>query len=154
MATNQLKKFLVKAKINSYALIGEGGEKILSDGSKEIEFREKDFEYRDRYFGFNHFVGQEVVFQSKKFIWGMNYYGKVISKSVPPRQIYQFFQESLRRTPGDKPFRGPKRFKKNDFQYLNRTKGNIEEFEGEEEIFYKGKLTYRLIYQGGIVMEK
>jgi len=56
-----LNQFLVKAKINTYVLSGEGGEKILSDGSKEFEFKEGKFEYRDRYFGFNPFIGQEIV---------------------------------------------------------------------------------------------
>ena len=51
MDVKQLSKFLVKAKINTYASSGEGGEKILPDGGKEFEFEEKEFKYRDRYFG-------------------------------------------------------------------------------------------------------
>ncbi len=34
MNISQLNKFLVKAKINTYASSGEGGEKVLPDGSK------------------------------------------------------------------------------------------------------------------------
>lgn len=48
MDTKQLSKFLVEAKINTYASSGEGGEKILPDGSKELEFEKKEFKYRDR----------------------------------------------------------------------------------------------------------
>lgn len=88
--THQLSKFLVKAKINTYASSGEGGEKILADGSKEFEFRERKFKYRDRYFGFDPFIGQEIVFQNKKIVWGMNYYGRVVSKVIPQKQVYQF----------------------------------------------------------------
>lgn len=79
---NQLSKFLVKAKISTYASSGEGGEKILEDKSKEFEFKEGILRYRDRYFGYNPFCGQEIVFQKDIPIWGMNYYGKVISKRV------------------------------------------------------------------------
>jgi len=154
MVINQLNKFLVKAKINTYASSGEGGEKLLSDGSKEFEFKEKEFKYRDRYFGFNPFVGQEIVFQNRKIIWGMNYYGRVISKSIPPKQIYQFLQESLKKIPKDKPFRGPQKFKEDGFQYSNKIKGNVKKFEGEEKIFYQRRLVYSLIYHGGIVLEK
>jgi hypothetical protein len=68
MDIKQLSKFLVKAKINTYASSGEGGEKLLSDGSKEFEFREKEFKYRDRYFGFNPFVGEEIVWQNEKVV--------------------------------------------------------------------------------------
>lgn len=151
---SKLSKFLVKAKINTYASSGEGGEKILADGSKEFEFVEKGFRYRDRYFGFNPFIGQEVVFQNKKIVWGMNYYGRVVSKVVPPKQIYQFLQEALKKVPQSKPFRGPQRFKRDNFQYFNKVKGTVEKFEGEEKIFYKGKLVYRLVYHGGIIEEK
>lgn len=154
MAINQLNKFLVKAKINTYASSGEGEEKILSDGSKEFEFREKEFKYKDRYFGFNPFVGQEIVFQNRKIIWGMNYYGRVVSKTIPSKQIYQFLQEALRKIPEDKPFRGPRRFKKGDFKYFNEVKGNVKKFKGEEKIFYKREMAYKLIYHGGIVTEK
>jgi hypothetical protein len=157
MDIKQLSKFLVKAKINTYASSGEGGEKVLLDGSKEFEFREGEFKYikyRDRYFGFNPFIGQEVVFQNKKIIWGMNYYGKVISKIIPLKQIYQFLREALRKIPENKPFRGPNRFKGDNFEYFNKVKGTVEKLEGEEKILYKGKLVYRLIYYGGMVMEK
>ena len=47
MDLKQLNKFLVKAKINTYASSEEGGEKILPDGSKEFEFKEREFKYRD-----------------------------------------------------------------------------------------------------------
>lgn len=154
MDINQLSKFLVKAKISTYASSGEGGEKVIPDGSKEFEFKEEEFRYRDRYFGFNPFVGQEIVFQNRKIIWGMNYYGKVVSKVISPRQVYQFLQESLKKIPEDEPFRGPQGFKKDNFKYFNKVKGTVEKFEGEEKIFYKGKLVYRLIYHGGIVLEK
>ncbi|MBU4331496.1 hypothetical protein KKD20_00015 [Patescibacteria group bacterium] len=99
MDIKQLSKFLVKAKISTYASSGEGGEKLLPDGSKEFEFREEELKYRDRYFGFNPFVGQEVIFQNGKIVWGMNYYGKVVSKIIPPKQAYRFLQEALKKFP-------------------------------------------------------
>ncbi|HUT95999.1 MAG TPA: DUF5680 domain-containing protein [Candidatus Paceibacterota bacterium] len=154
MNIKQLSKFLVKAKINTYTSSGEGGEKVLPDGSKEFEFTEGEFKYRDRYFGLNFFVGEEIIWKSGKTVWGMNYYGKIVSQTVSPRQIYQFLQETLKRIPENKPFRGPYRFKKDNFKYFNKTKGTVEKFEGEEMIFHKGKSVYKLIYHGGIIKEK
>lgn len=90
MNIKQFNKFLTKAKINTYASSGEGGEKILSDGSKEFEFKEKEFRYRDRYFGFNPFIGEEIIWENKKVVWGMNYYGEIISKIILVKRIYQF----------------------------------------------------------------
>ena len=154
MNIKQLSKFLVKAKINTYTSSGEGGEKVLFDGSKEFEFIEGEFKYRDSYFGLNFFVGEEIVWKSGKTVWGMNYYGKIVSQTVSPRQIYQFLQEALRKIPENKPFRGPQRFQKDNFKYFNKTKGTVEKFEGEEMIFHKGISVYKLIYHGGIIKEK
>ncbi len=154
MDIKQLSKFLVKAKINTYTSSREGGEKILSDGSKEFEFIEGEFEYRDRYFGLYFFIGEEIVWESKKVVWGMNYYGKIISEITPVESVYQFLQSALKRITEDKPFRGPNNFKKDDFKYVNEVKGIVGKFEGEEMIFYKERLVYKLIYHGGTIEEK
>jgi hypothetical protein len=154
MDIKQLSKFLIKAKINTYASGGEGGEKILSDGGKEFKFKEGKFEYRDRYFGFNPFIGQEIVWQKEKTIWGMNYYGEIISEVVPAKKIYQFLQEALKKITENKPFRGPDNFKQGDFEYFNKVEGVVENFNGEEKIFYKKQLIYQLNYNGGLIMNK
>ncbi len=151
MNTKQVSKFLMKAKINTYASSGEGEEKVLSDGSKKLEFEEKEFRYRDRYFGYGSFVGEEIVWQNKKAVWGMNYYGKIVSEIIPAKQIYQFLQEALKKVTENKPFRGPDNFKKDNFRYINEVKGTVEKFEGHEIIFYKDKLVYKLSYHGGVV---
>lgn len=154
MNTKQLRKFLVKAKINTYASSGEGGEKVLPDGSKELEFEEKEFKYRDRYFGYSPFIGEEIVWQNGKVVWGMNYYGEIVSEIIPAKQIYQFLQEALKKVTENKPFRGLDNFKKDNFKYVNETKGTVERFEGHETIFYKEELAYELNYYGGVVKIK
>lgn len=154
MNVKQLNKFLVKAKINTYASSGEGGEKILPDGSKEFEFKEKEFRYKDRYFGYNPFIGQEIVWQGEKVVWGMNYYGETISEIISSKEIYQFLQEALKKITDDEPFRGPDNFRRDDFEYVNRVKGTAGKFKGEERIFYKGQPIYKLSYHGGSITMK
>jgi len=154
MNVKQLSKFLVKAKINTYASSGEGGEKILPDGGKEFEFEEKEFKYRDRYFGFNPFIGEEIVWQNEKMVWGMNYYGKITSETIPAKQIYQFLQETLKKITEDKPFRSPDNYKQGDFEYFNKVEGTLEDFKGNEKIFYKEQLVYKLNYNGGLITGK
>lgn len=154
MDIKQLSKFLIKAKINTYASSGEGGEKILSDGGKEFGFEEKEFKYRDRYFGFNPFIGEEIVWQNGKIIWGMNYYGKIISEAIPAKQIYQFLQEALKKVTENKPFRGPDNLKQGDFEYFNKVEGMVKNFNGEEKIFYKKQPVYQLSYNGGLIVNK
>lgn len=85
----KLSKFLVKAKIATYASAGEANEKVLEDGCKELLFEEDKFKYRDRYYGFNPFFGEEIVWQNGKIIWSMNYFGRIFSDAVPAKEVYQ-----------------------------------------------------------------
>jgi len=57
----RLSEFLVKAKIATYASEGEASEIVLEDGAKELTFEDGKFKYRDRYYGFNPFVGEEIA---------------------------------------------------------------------------------------------
>ena len=148
----KLEEFLVEAKINTYASEGEFGETKLVDGSKELRFGKCGFKYRDRYFGSDFFVGEEVVFENEKPIWGMNYYGKATS-DIRSSIIYDFLKEALKRVTPEKPFRGPDSFKSDDWEYVNRSKGNVEQFIGEEQVLFKGEIVYKLNYHGGLIQK-
>lgn len=147
----ELIKFLVRAKINTYASEGEGGEKVLEDGSKELIYSEGDFRYRDRYFGFSSFIGEEVVWENDAIIWGMNYYGQIVSEAVGVKELYLFLQGALRRVNEELPFRGPERVMRGDFEYVNEVNGDVKEFTGLEKILFQGKEVFRLVYHGGLV---
>jgi hypothetical protein len=58
--------FLLRAKLKTYATGGEGNERDFEDGTREMSYREGDFFYRDRYFGSNPFIGEEVVWRKGK----------------------------------------------------------------------------------------
>ena len=149
-----LATFLVKAKFNTYATKGETKEKINLNGEKELTFKENNLKYKDKYFGYNPFIGEEIVWKNDDIIWGMNYYGKVTSKKVLPAKIYEFLKEALKTVDVSTPFRGSKKYKKQNFIYTNKTKGSIENFKGEEKIFYKNILVYILTYHGGFIKKK
>ncbi|KKQ54774.1 MAG: Transcriptional regulator, XRE family [Parcubacteria group bacterium GW2011_GWA2_38_13] len=149
-----LKNFLKEAKINTYAGIGEVGEKILGDRGKKFEYVKNNFYYRDIYFGFNPFIGEEIVFFRKKPIWGMNYYSEIIAGHVSAMIIYAFLKKALKKVPKNKPFRGPDNFNDKNFEYINTVKGTIKKCIGKEKIFYNKKLVYILNYCGGIIKEK
>jgi len=148
MDIGELCRFLVKAKINTYAGGREGA--ILRDGSKELVFSEGKFGYRDRYFGFNPFIGEETVFYEEACIWGMNYYGFAVpSEDFSLKDMYKFLREALKRVSEKKPFRGPEKYEKHQFKYVNNVEGDLSRFNGTERIFHKGKEIYTLLYQGG-----
>ena len=145
----ELGKFLVKAKISTYASEGEANERVLEDGAKELIFESDGFRYRDRYYGFNPFVGEEIVWQDNKIIWSMNYFGKILSNVVSAKEVYKFLQSAMRQVKEDRPFRGPNYFRSGDFEYIDESTGDVHNFVGVERILFKGQEIYRLNYHGG-----
>ncbi|MFW6282433.1 MAG: DUF5680 domain-containing protein [Minisyncoccales bacterium] len=143
------KEFLIKAKKETYANI-KSKKKKLKDKSKELTFSEKDFIYRDRYFGGNPFSGEEVIFKKKTPIWIMNYYGKADSK-ISSIKIYNFLKKALSNINEEIPFRGPKKFNSEKWKYINKLKGTINFFQGKELIYFKNKLVYICYYHGGLL---
>jgi len=145
----KLPEFLTEAKRATYA--GNGAEKKLPDGSRELNYEKGQLKYRDRYFGSKLFSGQEIIFNKDKPVWSMNYYGKSIKEFIFTEGIYSFLRKALSKVAEDSPFRGPKKFAEGLWGYENKWEGNLDEFSGEEKIFYKDKLVYKLRYHGGEV---
>ena len=147
----ELREFLVKAKTAAYASGSEANEKALADGAKELTFEDGGFKYRDMYYGFNPFFGQEIVWQSDKIVWSMNYFGKISSDAVQAKEVYKFLQSAMRQVKEDRPFRGPDSFKSGDFEYIDESEGDVNHFTGIERILFRGREVYRLNYHGGSV---
>ena len=80
----------------------------------------------------------------------MNYYGKII-RDVSSKKVYEFLRVVLRKTSEELPFRGPKYFRSEEFEYFNQVEGNLESFSGIEKIAFRGKIVYILFYHGGVV---
>lgn len=147
-----LNEFLVEAKVNTYASNGEGGERTLSDGCKELSYSNGEWKYQDRYYGSDPFIGEEIVWRSGEMVWGMNYYGKIVPGAINNGQIgsfLSFLKKSLSAVMPDKPFRGPKGFEESDWQYMSESSGTVDEFQGSESITFEGKKVYGLVYHGG-----
>jgi hypothetical protein len=148
-----LSDFLVLAKRNAY--IGEDSVrenyKISEDGFSECVFSRDNYKYRDRYFGSEHFAGEEVVYQKQKPVWAMNYYGQLIEKDIPTKEVFNFLGKMLSEVPAAKPFRGPKFCCEGQFTYINHIEGDIEDFRGLESILFDGEKVYMLYYHGGTI---
>lgn len=150
----ELNQFLLAAKINTYATNGEKSETKLEDGTNELIFQEDNFKYRDRYFGANPFIGQEIVWQNEQRIWGMNYYGQVLgleNKATLFGEFLNFLKLALRQIEIDKPYRGPAQFKDGHFEYFCECQGAIAKFIGSEKILYQGQEIYHLDFHGGSI---
>ena len=143
-------KFLVAAKKASYA------EKrnypvILEDQSKELVFEANSLRYRDRYFGLNPFVGEEVVFENGKPIWAMNYFGTVLQKDLSPESVYTFLRGPLKSAEPERPYRGPRSYTAGEYEYRDHSEGKLDFFIGMEHIRFRGQVIYKLNYHGGLL---
>ena len=56
--------------------------------------------------------------------------------------------------PEEKPYRGPKEYRKGELLYVNNFTGEIDNFSGEEIIKENGKEIYHAKYIGGLVDQR
>jgi len=145
-----LKEFIVEARKNTFA----GGASSVSNlrllASTQLEFQRGVYFYRDVFFsGEKRVVGQEIVYQDSKPVWGMSYIGSTIGKAE-----INFLKESLLELADKCRFGAPSEYVKRELKYQDRGQGNLDSFSGTEEIFLEGKNIYQLSYNGGIISDK
>ena len=149
-------EFLLAAKRRTYA--GETPATAAADplvpGAVELAWGQGQWHYRDLYFGAARFSGTEWVTRQGVPFWAMSYAGGVLE--APPKDevsaIYRFLRAALRQVPAELPFRGPLNYSLGDFRYENAPEGDLDSFEGREQIFRAGKPCYRLTYAGGLIL--
>ncbi|MHA2220172.1 MAG: DUF5680 domain-containing protein [Candidatus Hodarchaeales archaeon] len=150
-----LEDFLIKAKKNTYASQGDNASvEPLLPGTKQLEYQEGDFFYRDIYVGMSYFVGQEIIYFKNNPIWSMCYAGGVeenVTEESDIMQVYRYLRVVLGKVSKENIFRGPKIVKDDDKEYINESDGTIESFSGSEYITINGKRVYHLHYSGGII---
>jgi hypothetical protein len=146
-----LKDFLIEAKKNTYGAGGEEKEIKLDDGGKKFIFEKDGWKYEDKYFGFDPFVGEEIVWQNGKVVWVMNYCGKVLKDTASPKEIYAFLKKALLQPDPLVPLRGPEKFEEGDFKYVNVGGGDLSLFQHVEVILYEGERVYELSCHGGMI---
>lgn len=150
-----LHSFLIEAKKQTYA--NENVKKISSTrvGSHDYEYSSQNMIYHDTYFGGTNFMGEEVVYLSNNEtpIWGMNYYGVTLDKSLSEETIDKALRPALMKVGDDDilPVRGPKEFINDEYKYTFEVTGDLDYFEGEETISKNDKKVYLLKCHGGTI---
>ncbi|HZO75066.1 MAG TPA: DUF5680 domain-containing protein [Ktedonobacteraceae bacterium] len=151
----QFLHFLLEAKKHTYASQGdEATVQPLIPGSKQLEWYEGGWLYRDIYFGMTYFVGQETVsFQQRPF-WSMSYAGGIIAAITSPeeiRAIYNFLRGAMRQVTLEHPYRGPAKWQQGAYCYTDEHKGSLHAFWGHEIITFQAQPVYVLRYSGGLL---
>ncbi|MEC9489108.1 MAG: DUF5680 domain-containing protein, partial [Halanaerobium sp.] len=117
-------------------------------GTRDFSFQDKEFLYVDSYFGNKDFIGEEVVYKGDTIIWGMNYYGRMLT-GIVPAGFSDFLKKALREVSSENPFRGPDILQDGLFEYLCSWEGDLANFSGLETISHQGRIIYRLVFHGG-----
>jgi len=142
----ELIEFLIRAKRNTYA--GKGKESIASrPNSHDYVYEENDLKYIDTYLGSAYFSGEEAVWRNDIPLWAMNYSGRVIGNNFSG----DFLKAALYHASENMPYRGPEYFEDGEYTYPCKVNGDMEWYQGYEEIKYLGQKIYECYFHGGIV---
>jgi Domain of unknown function (DUF5680) len=149
-----LAQFLSKAKLATYAAQGDfASVEPLLPSTKQLEFDADGYSYRDVYAGMIFFVGQEIVYRSKKAVWSMSYSGglTVNASEAAVAEIYKFLRVALREVPPDLPLRGPSSVQSGQLGYSCEVQGDLERFSGIEQVTIASSPVYELRFSGGVL---
>lgn len=149
MTKKLLEEFLLKARTKTYA--GDsGGVRAALDGSKQLEYKDGDWLYRDIYYlGNGVFPGLETVYFRNKPVWSMSYFGNF--RDMTEEQADSMLRHAL--LDNWEVTRTYRALEKDygEFKYVCRGQGTIDELSGEEEIYIGKKRAYFFYYAGGFL---
>ena len=151
---NNIKKFLIEAKKQTYA--NKEAEKVSSSrlGSKDYEYKKDNMIYHDTYFGGTNFIGEEAIYLDNKIYWAMNYYGVTLDEKLGEEAIDSVLRPALMLVGEDNnviPVRGPKEFNNGEYKYTFEVEGNLDCFSGIEIIYKNNKKIYESKCNGGLI---
>lgn len=156
MDLNKLQEFIHKAGAATYAGGGKPEKTPERKGFTELIYQDGDFSYRDSYTGFTRSRGMEVVRYQGTPVWSSSYGGGMVAgQEQLAKDAFNFLKKAmLSKEPGSNFFRGPTSLIDNDWKYKYQQEGEIEEFNGYEEIYFKGKLVFFHRIIGGVIKHK
>lgn len=147
----ELLRFLLKARTKTYAGAG-GGVKPALTGSKQLEYKEKSWLYRDVFYvGNGIFVGLETIYHQAKPVFGMSYYGNF--KGMSEKETDRILRGALIANKEKTRTWKEVQWEKDGYQYLCQPDfgKSIDDFGGSETISKKRKEIYRFFYAAGLI---
>ncbi len=156
ISKKDLFNFIDRAGKATYAGGGKYEKNPQREGFFELVYLEGDLEYRDSYTGHSRSGGQEVVRQKGKPVWWSGYGGgMVLGKEGLSNLTFEFLKKALAANEnGFISLRGPHQFVEGDWKYIYTQEGDVTDFYGYEEIYYKGKRVFWHRAVGGIINGK
>jgi transcriptional regulator with XRE-family HTH domain len=142
----QLILFRLEANVNTYAAFMNEVDSTRLD-SHDFRYEKEDYVYHDTYVGGEQFAGQEAVWKKGKAVYAMNYAGRVLSDKFSGN----FLKEALRKADVNMPYRGPEYYHAGEYVYKAKVSGDINWFQGYEEIYWQNEKVYECYFHGGLL---
>ncbi len=142
----QLILFRLEANVNTYAAFMNEVDSTRLD-SHDFRYAKGDYVYHDTYVGGEQFAGQEAVWKKGKAVYAMNYVGRVLSDKFSGN----FLKEALRKADINMPYRGPEYYQAGEYVYKAKVSGDINWFQGYEEIYWQNEKVYECYFHGGVL---
>lgn len=143
---DKLIEFRLEANRNTYAAFSNEVSSTRFD-SHDFRYEEGEYSYYDTYVGGEQFAGEEAIWKNGRAVYAMNYAGRVLGIGFSGN----FLKEALRAADKTLPFRGPEYFKSGEFIYKTTVSGDINWFQGYEEIFLGNDKVYECFYHGSLL---
>lgn len=143
---DKLIKFRLEANANTYAaFLNEVTSTRMN--SHDFHYEQGEYVYHDTYVGGEQFAGQEAIWKAGTAVYAMNYVGRVLDE----RFSGNFLKEALRAADEKNPYRGPDHYQSGNYIYKSNVTGNIEWFQGYEEIWCEEIKVYECYFHGGLM---
>ena len=150
----QLAKFLVEAKKQTYASGDEAKVDSSREGANDYEYSDGEMTYHDTYFGGVRFMGEEVAYSAGRASWGMNYRGETLRPDMSEAAMDAVLRPALSMVGEDAdviPVRGPRKYERDGYVYEFEVEGTLESFSGKETVSKDGEVVYQLSCNGGMI---
>ncbi|WP_018124868.1 DUF5680 domain-containing protein [Desulfovibrio oxyclinae] len=146
----QLNEFLVKArKAAGEATLSERTE--IPSGGNEFRFEDGEMTLVEHRFGHRSLDGRMIIYRDDIPVWAMSYHGRVLTSIPEPDEIHAFLQKALAAFTDSQPLRGPDYIADGNWSYEQDTEGDLNAFQGEESVFFKGIRCFSLQFLGGVI---
>lgn len=150
---DQIFAFINRAGKATYAGDGAEVENPERPGFKELEYEEGEWTYRDSYTGYYRSRGMEVVRFKREPVWTSLYGGGMIAgKEDLADKTFSFLKKAMSADEENfLSFRGPHELEDSEWRYNYKQNGDVFEFHGYEEIYFKGELVFFHRILGGVI---
>ncbi|MBI1982448.1 MAG: hypothetical protein HYY87_02450 [Candidatus Levybacteria bacterium] len=144
--------FLLKARSKTYAG-GKGEVRPVFPKLHQLEYREKDFLYRDIYnMGNGIFMGFENVYFKNKPVISTSYFGNFVKTTE--EEVDKILRRALIENWETTRLWHNVEWKSKNYTYLceaDTSSGSLDEFSGSEKILKDTKQIYYFYYAGGFI---